>query len=321
MLEAEQYIEYIKAIRATPAQKQKILASLKLAGFEPSSTRLAELLVEHSNVYQALFNQAIIVVVATCQSSKQVYIEQLPIYDQNEHVFKIMEQLELDLGEPKSKKAKVDNEQVKDVAEHQTVEVAQTIELSQELWEKLAWWNMDFLIIDRDVKFVDAALKIIGYVNGLNGIFSKEQIAAIGNEKYTAILDLLSSEADLINSKLEGTEVHCEADRQLEKQQFVKNAIQILFDKAKSSNSPVMVNAAWEGMRFALELQNNFNVSLDLPSQPMPPNESLHRKADLLIAYGNSVMDHAFKMSEQFRKSTTSKPNDNNNHHNVMKPD
>ena len=74
----------------------------------------------------------------------------------------------------------------------QTVKIAQTIELSQELWEKLAWWNMDFSIIDRDVKFVDAALKTIGYVNGLNGIFSKEQIVAIGNERYAAILDLLS---------------------------------------------------------------------------------------------------------------------------------
>jgi len=320
MLEAEQYIEYIKAIRATPAQKQKILASLKLAGFEPSSTRLAELLVEHSNVYQALFNQAIIVVVAT-NRSKQVYIEQLPIYDQNEHAFKITEQLELDPGEPKSKKAKVDNEQVKDVAEHQTVKIAQTIELSQELWEKLAWWNMDFPIIDRDVKFVDAALKTIGYVNGLNGIFSKEQIVAIGNERYAAILDLLSSEEDLIKSKLAGLELPCVADRQLEKQQFINNAIQSLFDKATSFNSPVMVNAAQEGMRFALELQNNFNAAVGLPNQPMAANESLYQQAYLLITYGNSVMEHAFKMSEQFRKSTTSKPNDNNNHHNVMKPD
>ena len=229
MLEAEQYIEYIKAIRATPAQKQKILASLKLAGFEPSPARLAELLVEHSDVYQALFNR-IIVVVATDRSSKQVYIEQLPIYDQNEHAFKITEQAEFDSVENKAKKSKVDNEQVKDVAEHQTVEVAKTIELSQELWEKLAWWNLDFSTNDpacsteadfkhanhiyRDVKFVDAALKTIGYINGLNGIFSKEQIMAIGNERYTAILDLLSSEEDLIKSKLAGSELPCVADHQ-----------------------------------------------------------------------------------------------------------
>jgi len=321
MLEAEQYIEYIKAARAIPAQKQKTLASLKLAGFEPSPVRLAELLVEHSNVYQALFNQVIIVVVALDQSSKQVYIEQLPIYDQNEHAFKITEQLEFDSGEPKAKKAKVDNEQVKDLSSRQTVKIAQTIELSQELWEKLAWWNMDFSDIDRDVKFVDAALKTIGYVNGLNGIFSKEQIEVIGNERYVAILDLLSSEENPIKSKLEGKELPCAADHQLKQQQFIKNAIQILFDKARSFNSPVMVNAAREGMRFALELQNNFNVALGLPSQPMSFNELLYQKADLLMAYSNSVMDHAFKMSEQFRTSTTSRPNDNNNHHNIMKPD
>jgi hypothetical protein len=258
-------------------------------------------------------------VVAT-NRSKQVYIEQLPIYDQNEHAFKITEQLELDPGEPKSKKAKVDNEQVKDVAEHQTVKIAQTIELSQELWEKLAWWNMDFPIIDRDVKFVDAALKTIGYVNGLNGIFSKEQIVAIGNERYAAILDLLSSEEDLIKSKLAGSELPCVADHQLKQQQFIKNAIQILFDKAKSSNSPVMVNAAQEGMRFALELQNNFNLALGLPSQTMESNQSLHQKVDTMMAYGNFVMEHAFKVAEQFR-GLIARQHDNNNHHNVMKPD
>ena len=82
-----------------------------------------------------------------------------------------------------------------------------------------------------------------------------------------------------------------------------------------------MVNAAQEGVRFALELQNNFNLALGLPSQTMESNQSLHQKVDTMMAYGNFVMEHAFKVAEQFRGSIASKPNDNNHYHNVMKPD
>ena len=358
MSEVEQYIEYIKAIRSDPEQRERMLRDLMLVGFEPNQACLSRLVSEHSRVHDTLFNHFIIVVLDVGGPVGHVYIEEMPLYSKEENIFKIQDKFGFN---PKGANFLYTEGECKDETRRHAEgysKISQMIELSKEQWEKLGRWAAEVKdnnpiysaiahIIPLDniyhcAKFVDVALKTIGYVDGLKGVFSITDISEITKERFVAVLSqLLPSEQDLISSCLvdqESTYATCnhqaeeqikilEKKRQIGKKKFIENTIQSFFDVANFFQTlftelpEEMVDAAREGMIFGEMMQNNLNAMMGLPTQPASSLEEIDFTSRKLLLYSKLALDEAFKSSEQFNEPDKCKQNENHRYGYTMKPD
>ncbi|MGD0465698.1 MAG: hypothetical protein ABSA84_03275 [Gammaproteobacteria bacterium] len=344
MKEMEQYIEYIKALRISNPKlkqiRQMALFDLKLAGFKPSKERLEQLIETYRDVYNALLNHSITVVVDFSTVVGHVYIKGLPMYKEESNSFEVQ-----NLGfYPDGYNALYGVGHLKYETEREKKEkfkISKIIELSQEQWEKLGHWVANFIASDKvysviahvisseDVqhcaKFVDSALKAMGYVNGLMGVFSYNKMSKVPSNIYSVIFSQLplSSKKRAIaqcSAAQESTYAECEKrvedqieiledNRKLGKKKFINNAIEMLFDIANSLKeliteepNPEMVEGAAEGIVIGMEMQNNVNAMLGLPKQyPLiPPSASVYAEAKKMMAYSNMVVNMASQVAEQF---------------------
>lgn len=351
MQKEKTYISYIKAVRnKDKLLRQGRLAILENSGFKPDLDELEQLIAINDNVKNELFNKSITIVLKSDSISGHVYIKGLPIYDEKKNIFVASDEgdgfyptskkgILYGAGELRKEKARQEA-QTKDKP-HDTPD--KIIRLTQEQWEKLGYWaakiegNPDLkysLLADlttskkvyHSAKLVNEALLHIGYVNGLGGVFTREEIAKISDEKYAIVFLLLpATERDLFNrcnlEHHEGDPNVCykfteqqiellEQQLQAGEKTFTKNAIQSLFDKAKEladqdtaelpPPSPRMVNAAFVGFKLAYDLQNNFSSMFELPTTEAPNDEDLYSQASSLIARSHNLMDCAFAMGRMY---------------------
>ena len=352
MKEAKTYISYIKAIRnKDPLLRQGILVSLENSGFKPDLEELEELIGLDNTVKNQLFNESITIVLTVDSIAGHVYIEGLPIYDKDEKVFTVANKGFY----PTNKKdllygsGELRTEEVRQETKNQTKDLisfplSKKIMISQEQWEKLGYWVAEFNKYNSDLKyslgasllesqriyhcakFVDAALLHIGYVNGLGGIFTREEISAINDDKYRLLSTLLPPTLqDLWNScnletkfsdpkgchnlsqlQIEQIEQRLQAGEKI----FIRNAIQSLFDKGQELAdkdlaelpipSPRMVTAAFAGLKLSYELQNNFSNICGMPMQDVPEDQVLYNQAASLITNSHNLMDCAFAMGRMY---------------------
>lgn len=353
MPKEQEYISYFQAVRnENKLLRQGKLAILENLGFKPDLDELEQLIAINDNVKNELFNKSITVVLKVDSVSGYVYIKGLPVYDEDEKIFVFDEE-----GKgfyPKSIKSILygDGELRKEKPRQETMEpgkgkqykpLDRTIFITQEQWENLGYWtakvegNTDFkyslgadLTTSKKVyhcaKLVNEALLHIGYVNGLGGVFTREEIAKVSDEKYAIVFLLLpATERDLFNrcnlQHHDGDPNVCYKFTQqqiklLEKQlqagekTFIRNAIQSLFDKVQELAekdiaelplpSPRMVNAAFAGFKLAYDLQNNFSSMFELLTTEVPKDEDLYGQASSMIARSHNLMDCAFAMGRMY---------------------
>lgn len=351
MKEAETYVSYIQAVRnEDKLLRQGTLVVLENFGFNPDPNELERLIVTSDKVKNELFNKPITIVLKVDSISGHVYIEGLPVYDEKKKIFVAKKKgfypkgkfgILYGDGEPKDEpESEEDREQDED---HVNKPLRKKIQITQGQWEKLGYWAAN-IEVNTDLKYslladlttsqkvyhcaqlVNAALLHIGDTNGLGGVFTREEIAKISDEKYAIVFLLLpATQRDLFNRcNLEHhdsdpnicykfTEQQIELlEQQLQAgdKTFVKNAIQSLFDKAKEladkdiaelpPPSPRMVNAAFDGFKLAYDLQNDFNAAIGVPVKDVPEDEELYSQASSLIARSHNLMDCAFAMGRRY---------------------
>ena len=165
-------------------------------------------------------------------------------------------------------------------------------------------------------KFVDAALKHIGYINGIGGAFSKEQIASVNEEKYALIFFSLPIAEIIIYQDLGSGDKLTEQQVALINQQlvagekaFVRHAITSLFDQANKLTKqdkvdqgppPRMVNAACAGLEFAYGLQHSFKAFMNESAPEVLSDVDLHSQASSLITYNHDLLDRAFSLGRKY---------------------
>ncbi len=183
-------------------------------------------------------------------------------------------------------------------------------------------------------KFVDLALKTIGVKGGLHAIFSRKQIESVGEENYKMVVSQLApsqdishtlciAEADLNPEACRFLSIKQESSREKmyrsKQANLTSNAVELFIEKADSMEQelsdkesissqeedlpPVnseQLAAAMEGMNFAFEMLNKLSPSWG--GEPSPVSqESIQRKAHLLIAYSNTAMAQVDEMISQQR--------------------
>jgi len=343
------YISYIKAVRdEDKLLRQSMLVILENSGFNPDPNELERLIAISDNVKNELLNKSITIVLKVDSIAGHVYIEGLPIYNKKKKIFFAQKRgfypkskLGILYGDGEFKDepgSEEDQEQ-----DHINKPLKKTIQITQEQWEKLGYWaaniegNTDLkysLLADLTTsqkiyhcaKLVNAALLHIGYTNGLGGVFTREEIAKINDDKYAIVFLLLSpTERDLFNRcnlehhdtdpsacyKFTGQQMELlEQQIQAGEKIFVKNAIQSLFDKAQEladkdieelpPPSLRMVSAAFAGFKLAYDLQNNFSAAIGMPSQEVPKDADLYGQASSLITRSHNLMDCAFAMGRKY---------------------
>lgn len=356
MNKEQEYIKYINAVREKDKfLRQGFLAFLENSGFNPDLYELKQLIAINPKVKSTLFNKSITIVLKVDSIAGHVSIKELPVYDKDEKTFVNKHQ-----GfRPKSIKGVlygpgglVDEQEHLEkveptIKDEINLPLSKIIMISQEQWEKLGYWaekfqdenNQDLIYfvganlitstrVYNCAKFVEAALLHIGYVNGLGGVFSQEEIALISDNKYALLSVLLPPTfKELFNScNLEDNSNSPNGCYNLSKLQieqieqrlilgeklFIRNAIQMLFDKAQEladkdiedlpPPSPRMVNAAVDGFKLAYELQSNFSSMFGVPVPKAPNDPDLYTKASDLMAYSHNMIDCAFAMGRMYNE-------------------
>lgn len=270
MKEVKQYIEYINAIRSNNIfPRSTALLNLALAGFKPNKERLADLIEKHEVLYNKLFNQFITIVIDTGGLSGHAYIENMPIYDWDEQIFRLR-----DFGFYPGNKSSIganilySDGQVNDEVErkkHHYSSISKILDISQEQWEQLGYWASNFKghpkkysafanfiptnisqseYIHNCVTTVNAALKEISKTLNLKTLFSPEELSSISNTKHALILHLLGDSKETLTTKCyldaEYTGTNCDTQVQeqteklketqkINKKQFINETIQTLF--------------------------------------------------------------------------------------------
>lgn len=347
----EKYNNYINFVRA---KNTKELRALNQAGFNPSVEELEQLIAIDDQLKQELFNKTITIVLDINSVAGHLYIKELPTYKdkKDEELFTLKDEGFY----PANKKRKLygagelrsenvsDETQTKDKEKaHQRLE--SVVQLTEEQWEHLGHWMAEIKKAPENLryslfadfttkehvyycaKFVDTALKQIGYVNGVGGVFSAEQIVSINEQKCALIFfSLPATEKTMLErSKLDanyqdlGSCDNLTAQQvELIKQQlaagdkaFVRYAIEKLFDKANQLSEkdeaeqlppapPHMVDAAFEGFKLAYELQNRFNAVINEPLQEVPSDAEIYSRASSFMAYNQSLLDRAFEIGSMY---------------------
>lgn len=355
MRKAETYISYINAVRnEDKLLRQGILISLENSGFKPDLEELEQLIGANDTVRKQLFDKSIIIVLTVDSIAGHVYIEDLPIYDKDKKIFTVANKgfyptskKDLLYGSGELKDEGICQEVANQTKDQIYLPLSKTIMISEEQWEKLGYWVANLKKDDADLKyslgasliksnriyhcakFVDAALLHIGYVNGLGGIFTREEITAINDDKYLLLSTLLPPtlqellhSCNLKNNFNSPQSCHNLSQLQIEQIEqrliegekiFIKNAIQSLFDKHQELAdedlaelpipSPRMVAAAFEGLKLSYELQNNFSNMFGMPTQDVPEDQVLYNEASSLIANSHNLIDCTFAMGMMYNAS------------------
>ncbi len=361
------YISYIKAVRnEDKLLRQGILVILENSGFNPDPNELERLISINDNVKNELLNKSITVVLKVDSIAGHVYIKGLPVYNKDEKIFITKKKgfypkskLGIRYGDGEFKDEPGSEEDQEQDEDHANKPLKKTIQITQEQWEKLGYWaaniegntDLKYLLladlttsqkIDHCAKLVNAALLHIGHTNGLGGVFTREEIAKINDDKYAIVFLLLPpAERDLFNRcnlehydpnpsacyKFTGQQMELlEQQYKVVEKTFIKNAIQSLFDKNQEladkdieelpPPSPRMVNAAFAGFKLAYDLQNNFSNMFELPTQEVPKDADLYNQASSLISRSHNLMDCAFAMGRKYnamrdKQSSSSSPKPN----------
>lgn len=330
----ENYTRYIQAIRA---KEQDQLDELNESGFKPNIDELEQLIATYEGLQQELFNKKVTIALENNGVSRQLYIKDFSL-DEGEKVL-VVDHNSLS---PANKKRKLcederlrtekteEEDQAKDV-EKADQKLEREFKLSAEQKEQLSRWiaetkqNDDLdhsLLTDFTTKAyvyhgatcVNAALKHIGYANGIGGVFSEEQIASINEEKHALIFFSLPTIEITVYQDLGFGDKVTEQQVALINQQlasgqkaFIRHAITSLFDQAnkltqKVDQSPPlrMVNAAFAGLQSAYALQNSFNAFLNEPAPEVLSDADLRSQASSLISYNQDLLDRAFSLGRMY---------------------
>lgn len=292
MREVDQYIEYIEAIRSDSIYYSRVtLLNLYIAGFRPDAETMAQLVEQHAELYNTLFNKSIKIVIDLGEISGHAYIENMPIYDWDKQNFYLE-----DFGFYPGNNILYSNGQIKDEVARKSKgypNFYKTLDISQEQWEKLGYWASSFKdnknkysvfanfipdaitqseCIHNCVTTVNTALKEISKTFDLKNIFSPEELSSISHTKHALILHLLGDTKETLTTKCyleaEYTGTNCDAQVQEQteklketqktnKKQFIKETIQTLFN-LKDPAKDILDNVIAPGIGIAPSILHSF---------------------------------------------------------------